>query len=328
MTLRVLAPGALTTVQDAGREAFRHLGVGVAGALDAYSHAVANLLAGNTPDAAALEITLTGPRLRFDHAARISLCGAHIDARCDGVAIPTWRRVSVPAGATLALGACRRGARAYLAIAGGIDVPKVLGSASTDLRGRFGGNEGRALVADDILQVAPHRGASVAALDVAPWWIDPSPDVASDTPAVVRLLAGRDAVAPSGALFDVPWRVAAASDRQGLRLQGATLHAVDAGERISEPVAPGTVQLPPDGQPIVLLGDAQTHGGYPCIGHVIRADWPRLAQLRPGDAVRFRACDHAEACDAWRARCHRLARIELAIASRLHAEKRLRGHDA
>jgi antagonist of KipI len=129
-------------------------------------------------------------------------------------------------------------------------------------------------------------------------------------------------------LFDVPWRVAAASDRQGLRLQGATLHAVDAGERISEPVAPGTVQLPPDGQPIVLLGDAQTHGGYPCIGHVIRADWPRLAQLRPGDAVRFRACDHAEACDAWRARCHRLARIELAIASRFHAEKRLRGHDA
>jgi antagonist of KipI len=317
MTIRVLAPGALTTVQDGGRDGYRHLGVGGTGALDAYSHAVANVLVGNRRDAAALEITLAGPRLRFERAARIALSGADIDAYCDGRAIPAWRPVSIQAGATLAFGACRRGARAYLAVAGGIDVPTVLGSASTDLRGGFGGVEGRALVAGDALQVVSDGATAVDALRVARWWIDPSPDLAFDTPAIVRVLPGSDTVAPAGVLFDEQWRVAAASDRQGLRLEGEMLRPANPGERISEPVAPGTLQLPPDGRPIVLLADAQTHGGYPRIGHVIRADRPRLAQLRPGDRLRFQPCDRAQALDAWRDRCHRLARIEVAISTRL-----------
>jgi len=319
MMIRVLTSGALTTVQDGGRDGYRHLGVGGTGALDAYSHAVANLLVGNRGGAAALEITLAGPRLRFERAARIALCGADIDAQCDGVAIPAWRPVSIPAGATLALGACRRGARVYLAIAGGIAVPTVLGSSSTDLRGGFGGVEGRALVAGDALHVATDGEIPVEALQVARWWIDPSPDIAFDTPTIVRVLPGRDTVAPAGALFDPEWRVAVASDRQGVRLEGEMLRPVDPDERISEPVSPGTLQLPPDGQPIVLLADAQTHGGYPRIGHVIRADWPRLGQLRPGDRLRFEPCDRAQALDAWRDRCHRLARIELAITARLQS---------
>lgn len=319
MTIRVLAPGALTTVQDGGRDGYRHLGVGGAGALDAYSHTVANLLVGNRRDAAVLEITLAGPRLRFERAARIALCGADIDAHCDGVAIRAWRPVSMQAGATLVLGACRRGARAYLAIAGGIDVMTVLGSASTDLRGGFGGIEGRALVVGDALQVATDGGFPVEGLQAARWWIDPSPDIEFDTPTSVRVLPGSDAVAPTGALFDRQWCVATASDRQGLRLEGEMLRPADPGDRISAPVAPGAVQLPPDGQPIVLLADAQTHGGYPRIGHVIRADWPRLAQLRPGDPLRFEPCDRARALDAWRDRCQRLARIELAISARLRS---------
>lgn len=318
MTIRVLAPGALTTVQDGGRGGYRHLGVGATGALDAYSHAVANLLVGNRRDAAALEITLAGPRLRFERTVRIALCGADIDAHCDGHAIPAWRPVSIQPGATLALGACRRGARAYLAIAGGIDVPMMLGSSSTDLRGGFGGIEGRALIAGDALQVGSDSGF-VESLQVARWWIDPSPDIAFDTPTIVRVLPGSDTVASAGALFDEQWRVAAASDRQGLRLEGEMLRPVDPGERISEPVAHGTLQLPPDGQPIVLLADAQTHGGYPRVGHVIRADWPRLAQLRPGDRLRFQPCDRAQALDAWRDRCNRLARIEVAISARLQS---------
>ena len=154
MSVEVLAPGLLTTVQDRGRFGYRHLGVGCAGALDAHSHALANLLAGNPVDAPALEITLTGPRLRFDQATCIAVCGAEIDARVDNHAVPSWRSVWLPAGTTLTLGACRRGARAYLAVAGGFLVAPTLASASTDLRGGFGGISGRALVAGDVLGTA------------------------------------------------------------------------------------------------------------------------------------------------------------------------------
>ncbi|MFL6592628.1 MAG: biotin-dependent carboxyltransferase family protein [Luteimonas sp.] len=317
MSLRVEAPGLLTTLQDAGREGCRHLGVGRAGALDAWSHAVANLLVGNPSTAPALEVTIAGPRLRFDHAARIAICGAEIEARVDADPVPSWRPLAVPRGATLSLGACRRGARAYLAVAGGFRVAQVLGSASTDLRGGFGGIGGRALATGDVLHV--DEGEHTEALRIARWWIDAEPDVAFDAPVVVRVLAGRDALSPPAALFAHEWHVAAASDRQGLRLDGPGLQAADVRERISEPVAPGTIQLPPDGHPIVLLADAQTHGGYPRIGHAIRADWPRLAQLRPGDALRFSPCSREDALHAWRARCQRLARVELAIRGRLAA---------
>lgn len=317
MSIRVESPGLLTTVQDGGREGWRHLGVGRAGAVDPWSHAVANLLVGNPAAAPALEVTIAGPRLRFEGSARIAICGADIDARVDAVPVPSWRSLAVPAGATLALGACRRGARAYLAVAGGLRSPQVLGSSSTDLRGGFGGIDGRALAVGDVLHV--DEGDYTETLRIARWWIDPTPDVVFDTPAAVRVLPGSDASSPPDALFTHAWHVATASDRQGLRLEGAMLQAADARERISEPVSPGTIQLPPDGHPIALLVDAQTHGGYPRIGHAIRADWPRMAQLRPGDALRFRPCSREDALRAWRERCQRLARIELAIGSRLAA---------
>lgn len=312
MTVRVLSPGLLTTVQDLGRNGWRHLGVGCAGALDAHAHTLANLLAGNPANAATLEITLAGPTLRFEQATRIALCGADIDARCDGVSLPTARPCIVPAGGTLALGGCRQGARAYLAVAGGFDTDPVLGSRSTDLRGGFGGWEGRALRKGDALPLAG-RGSDVDAPRIATWWIDASPELAPH--GAIRVLAGADATSPDDALFRQAWRVASASDRQGLRLAGDPLRVADARERISEPVAPGTIQLPPDGLPIVLLADAQSHGGYPRIGHVIQADWPRLAQLRPGDTLRFAPCTAADAQAAWRRQQHGLARLALGIAA-------------
>lgn len=315
MSLHVLAPGLLTTVQDLGRTGWRHLGVGCSGALDADAHALANLLVGNAPDAATLEITLAGPRLRFEQAARIAVCGAAIDLRCDGVLLPTARPIVVPAGTTLAFGNCRRGARAYLAIAGGIDVRPVLGSRSTDLRGGFGGCEGRMLQAGDVLPIGTVRIESGGAPRIARWWIDDAHDAPPD--GAIRLLPGDASARPLDALAANAWRVAMASDRQGLRLEGRSLQPADAKERTSAPVAPGTVQLPPDGQPIVLLADAQTHGGYPRIGHVIRADLPRLAQLRPGDTLRFRSCTAAEAQAAWRSRRHALARLAMVVERRL-----------
>lgn len=317
MSVRVLVPGLLTTVQDAGRVGHRHLGVGMAGALDAYSHAIANLLVGNASAAPTLEVTLAGPRLRFDRATRIALCGGGIDANAGGIDIPGWRPVILPAGATLALGGCRRGARVYLAVAGGFDVPRLLGSASTDLRGGFGGIAGRALAAGDVLSVATTSAIDTDTVQVASWWIDPAPDLDFTSPARIRVLSGHDATSPADALFAREWQVAAASNRQGLRLDGDALQPADARERVSEAVAPGTIQLPPDGHPIVLLADAQTHGGYPRIGHAIRADWPRLAQLHPGDTLRFAPCTRERARQLRAEQAHRLARIALATASRL-----------
>ena len=320
MTLDVLAPGLLTTVQDLGRTGWRHVGVGCAGALDPDAHRLANLLVGNPADAATLEITLAGPRLRFNRAARIAVCGAVIDVHCDGIALATARPIDVPAGSTLALGACRHGTRAWLAVAGGFDVPRVLGSRSTDLRGGFGGFEGRALRAGDILPVGHADVADVAAPRMAPWWIDDVDDTPAEAP--IRVLPGDAATVRADALSATAWRVGAASDRQGLRLEGAALSPRATGERVSAPVAPGVVQLPPDGQPIVLLADAQTHGGYPRIAHVIRADLPRLAQVRPGQPVRFAACTPAQARAAWNARLHALARVAWAIERRRAAPGR------
>lgn len=324
MSIRVLAPGLLSTLQDGGRHGWRHLGVGCAGALDAFSHAVANRLVGNGDDAATLEITLAGPRLRFDRAARIAVCGAEIDAQVDGVEVPGWRRIDIPARTTLAFGGCRRGARAYLAVAGGFAAARVLGSASTDLRGGFGGMHGRALVAGDVLKTEKRGHARTDALAIAPWWIDPAPDIDFATQAIVRVLPGRDATVPADALFAREWRVAPASDRQGLRLRserrdgsgGDALTPSSPQEAISEPVAPGTIQLPPDGGPIVLLADAQTHGGYPRIGHAIVADRPRLAQLRPGDALRFMPCSADEARRLACEQRQRMARIGYAVEDR------------
>ncbi len=312
----VLAAGLQTTVQDLGRVGHRHLGVGTAGALDGYSLRVANLLVGNAQDAAALEITLQGPRLRLRRAARVAITGADIDAHADGIAIPGWRPVDLPAGSELVLGPCRRGARAYLAVAGGFAVDTILGSAGTDLRAGFGGVDGRALVAGDTLAANGSSPGDIDAPTIASWWIDPEPDLDLRRAQAIRVLSGHDALAPADALFAQPWRVTPQSNRQGLRLQGELLALAHPGDRLSEPVAPGTVQLPPDGQPIVLLAEAQTIGGYPRIGHVITADLPRLAQRRPGDAVHFESVDAAAAHAAACAQRHRLTRIGLAIMQR------------
>ena len=318
MTMAVLAGGLQTSVQDRGRFGYRHLGVGTAGALDGYSLRVGNLLVGNPENSPALEIALSGPRLRFDQAMRIAITGADIDAQADGMAIPGWRPVELPAGCELRLGACRRGARAYIAFAGGLQVPAILGSASTDLRAGFGGLDGRCLTKGDVLPLGSDTLAGVSEPNIATWWLDPHPDLDFSQPTLIRVLPGRDAAEPATQLCATSYRVSAQSNRQGLRLQGAALTIADSRERLSEPVAPGTIQLPPDGQPIVLLAEAQTMGGYPRIGHVVSADLPRLAQLRPGDNLQFQMIDAAAAQALACAQRQRLTRIALAIEQRWH----------
>lgn len=309
--VHVIRPGLLTTVQDLGRPGWRHLGVAKAGALDRNAARLANRLVGNAEDAAVLELTLRGPTLRFETPVRVALLGARVAARFDGYEVPMGRPVELPVG-TLELGSLRGGARAWLAISGGIEVAQVLGSRSTDLRGGFGGLEGRALVAGDRVPLGRMTPIDVTQPRAPAWWIDP----AHEDGIAIRYVPGAHPAAT--ALATRAWRVAARSNRQGLRLEGDALAAPPA-DGASEPVAPGTIQLPADGSPIVLLADAQTVGGYPRLGRVIATDLPRLAQCVPGQTLHFAPCDEAIAHQLACAARARLARIRLMIDARLPA---------
>lgn len=307
----VLSPGALTTVQDAGRHGWRHLGVARAGALDPAALAMTNRLAGNDEGEAGLEITLQGPRLRLPRGGRIALAGAPVQAWWNDVPLPMGRPLDLPAG-ELRLGAVRDGARAWLAVGGGIAVPRLLDSRSTDLRGGFGGYAGRALRAGDRLPVGDAPPASVRRPAFPAWWIDVDDPWTADR-HVLRYVPSAHAAAAG--LAAQGWRLHANSNRQGLRLAGPALPA-GGGDGVSEPVAVGTLQLPPDGQPILLLADAQTVGGYARLGHVVACDLGRAAQLRPGEPVHFEPVDLAQAQALLRRHAHRLARLRLAIAQR------------
>ena len=316
MNVAIVSPGLLTTVQDGGRHGHAALGVGTAGAMDAVALRVANALVGNADDAAALELTVRGPRLRFEADTLIALTGADFDARCGGRPVPLWRPVRIDAGAELDCGTARRGARGYLALAGGIDVAPALGSRSTDVNAAIGPFGGAALRAVDRIPVAEgklppeaqrlrapdaarSRSGTTPAFAVANWSIDPSPWFDAGAVAVVSLLRGghshRLDAASHAALFAAEFRVAADSNRVGCRLDGAVLGLAEPVELVSEGVVPGTVQLPPGGKPIVLMAEAPTTGGYPRIGHVASVDLPRLAQCRPGDRLRFAECSLDEA---------------------------------
>jgi antagonist of KipI len=311
VTIRVLDAGMLTTVQDLGRADHQHEGIPAGGAMDRFALRAANIIIGNDAGDAALEMTMTGATLRFERDALVALAGADLGAHVGDVAVAPWRPTWIAAGATLAMGAARAGARAYLAIAGGIDVPRVLGSRSTLARARLGGHEGRALARGDVLPIGAlsplaRRIASMLAraeppANVARWAVGFSLRPRYDAHAVVRITPGAHVGALSREgrerLFGESFRVSPQSDRMGYRLECQPL-ALDAPlELLSEAVAFGTVQLPPNGEPIVLMAERQTTGGYPRVGEVATVDLPLVAQLRPGDRVRFRpvSLERAEA---------------------------------
>jgi biotin-dependent carboxylase-like uncharacterized protein len=282
--IEVIAPGLLTTVQDVvGRAAFGHLGVPCCGSMDIPATVLANRLVGNPRDAAVLEVTGLGPTLRVVGAPRvIAITGADLSAALDDVALVPGRGVLARAGSVLVFGERRAGFRAYLAISGGIDVPPVLGSRATDLLSGFGGLEGRALRSGDILRLgAP--GRMVAGLYVSPTWTP------SDPLARVRFLPGPHADGFGlDALADMQWRVTERADRMGYRLE-PTVSAtrLPGGDVPSLGLPTGAVQVPRDGQPIVLMADHQPTGGYSVLATIIHADLPLLAQRGPGESVRF-----------------------------------------
>jgi biotin-dependent carboxylase-like uncharacterized protein len=290
--LEVVEPGLLTTVQDLGRPDAVALGVPVGGACDSWSLRVANVLAGNDPNAAALEITLAGPTFRVTDDCRVGLAGADFEARVNGEPFEPGSGRVLRRGESLAFGAAQSGVRAYLAIHGGVDVPNVLGSASTCLVGGFGGLEGRPVRSGDII-----RSRSSAPVDARIWrW-----PATESTHRPLRVLDGPH---PSAfeELLATDWTVSARGDRQGIRLDGPPRFpdAAAAAELLSQGVVWGAIQVPPDGQPICLLADRQTVGGYPVVAVVISADLALLGQLCPAEPVHFAAVSPQEAVHALR----------------------------
>lgn len=296
--VQVLEPGLLTTVQDLGRPGNMRHGVSPGGALDRGALILGNLLCGNEPGAAAIEITLTGPRLRFSAPIVISLTGADLGARLDGVPLPLWQPVAVQSGSEITFDQSHkgRGSRAYLCVAGGIVVAPVLGSRSTDLAARLGGLDGRALRAGDRLTWGRPSGPTNALL--THHLASAPPEYGDDAPFRVVLGPQRDRFTKKGiaAFLTGPYTVSAKGDRMGVRLtDGPSIAHRRGADLISEGIVPGSIQVPGDGQPIALLAACQTMGGYPKIATVIGADLDRLAQARPGEQIRFVAVEPAAA---------------------------------
>lgn len=297
-TIEVLESGLLTTVQDLGRPGFMGIGVTPGGALDRTALVLGNRLLANDPGAAALEITLLGPRLRFRTAAVVVLAGADLGAERNGAAAPRWRPFRVAAGDALTFAGSPPpdgGARVYLCIAGGIDVEPVMGSRGTDLFAGFGGWRGRALRAGDAIPVGAPALSDDALLRRR--LTGTSPKIDPERPIRVVLGPQEDRFTAEGraTFLDSLYQVTARSDRMGLRLAGPAVAHVSGADLVSEGIAHGAVQVPGDGQPIVLLAGRQTVGGYPKIATAIAADLDLLGQRRPSAPVRFVRVDVTEA---------------------------------
>jgi antagonist of KipI len=310
--IRVARAGLLTTVQDRGRFGRMEHVVTTAGAMDASALRIANLLVGNTEDAAALECTMVGAALEFTDTALIAIGGGDLGALLDGRPVPLWAPFVVMPGSTLEFSATRAGCRAVLAIAGGIDVPVVLGSRSTDLTAGIGGLDGRALRNGDEIPVGPVPGLSLAMLDrlatdprgarSAGRSLLPHYAAAPDVRIVLGPEHDRFTTQSRDSLLSGTFLVSPQSNRMGLRLKGPALSLEGPYDLSSSPVVMGMVQVPPSGEPIVLMADHQTIGGYPRIAAVIDVDLPLLAQAPPRTPVRFAMVDVATAQAAYLAR--------------------------
>jgi antagonist of KipI len=297
-SITILRPGMLTTVQDLGRWGYQGHGVPVAGPMDVYSHRLANQLVGNRDTDAALEVTLIGPEFEADAEIVCAVAGADFEIAVNGSPARLHQRFAVPAGGRVRFGPRRSGARATIAVHGGIDVPPSFGSRATSVSSRMGPFGGRPLVPGDVLAIASGRGS----MDVP----DGRPMPMPSGGARVRVMLGphearftADAIAT---LLRARFVVSPQSNRMGYRLDGPSLRRADTADLLSDATPIGSLQVPGSGEPILLMADRQTTGGYPKIATVISADLPVAGQLAPGDWIEFAACGRDEALAALRDR--------------------------
>lgn len=304
--LQIVKPGLLTTVQDLGRYGHQESGVPVAGPMDTFSHRVANQLVGNDAGAATLEITLLGPEILCDASTTMAIAGAQFEVTCDDRPVPIGSSFGVTRGQRIKFGRIVQGARAYLAVAGGIQTAPVLGSRATHLVSHMGGFNGRALAIGDSVPIVDDAGPR-------PLRKSAGLVLPSKGRALLRVIPGPQAdwfEADALKTMDgVSFRISPQSNRMGYRLQGPPLVRTHDRELISEPLGVGAIQVPAAGEPILLMADRQTAGGYPKIGYVISADLPLAGQLAPGDFIEFNLCTQQDAVAALIARERQLLRF-------------------
>ncbi|MEP2617705.1 MAG: biotin-dependent carboxyltransferase family protein, partial [Marinomonas sp.] len=309
--IEVITPGIQTTVQDRGRKKYRTIGVGFSGAMDAFSFAIANYLVMNDEDAAVLEITYGNASFRFQSDTYVALTGADASATLDSKPISCWWCFPVRAGQVLRLKISTEGLRTYLAVAGGFDVPEVMGSRSTDLKTQIGGFLGRSLQKGDILPISDYTGPELPSYGLSTALQPIHKPVNGE--CVVRFIAGAEwqsLMSDSQQTFLLsPWQVSNETNRLGARLEGTALSLKTPLELMSHGIVPGCIQLPPSGQPVIQLQDANTCGGYPKIGVVIASDLRTLGQIKPGNMVRFKQCSVESALDIAQQETEKLARI-------------------
>ena len=321
MAVDVLAPGLASSLQDLGRPGHYDVGIPPSGALDLFSAAAANLLVGNDPSAAVLEAPYLGPRLRFAEPGLVAVTGASMPVLLNREPVPAWEALAVVEGDVLSFSHLQAGARAYVAVAGGFDVPLVLGSRSTYGLGAFGGLQGRTLQAGDVLPVGPSTGGRPGAR--VPEELRPSYGREVEVRVVLGLYDHRLSDAGRSTLLDTAWELTPVADRIGFRYKGATLqwkereqpfgagsdpsNIVDAGYPI------GSIQVPGGVEPIVLHRDAVSGGGYAMVGTVISADLDLVGQSAPGTRTRFRPVTLEQALEARQVRSQRLAALREAV---------------
>ena len=324
--IRVLKPGLLTTVQDLGRPGYQQYGIVVGGALDAFAARTINASVGNEDNAAVLEMAQTGPELFFERETMLAWGGADFDATIGGQPLLRDRAVRVQAGETVSFGLARSGVRAWLAVAGGIDVPVVLGSRSTYRRAGIGGYQGRPLLAGDSLKSGARTdwatkilaGLRTSQKRAVAWTVRPGTMGRPAPAGVVRALRGPEwdwfTAEAQRAFFSADWSATKEADRMGVRLAGPVLTRLRTDEMISSSVNAGVIQVPAAGQPIVLLPSRQSVGGYPRLAAVAAVDLGRFTQLRPGDTVRFEEITLATAHEILLARERDFFRVHTGLA--------------
>ena len=304
--MKIINPGMLTTVQDGGRFGLLPYGLPPSGAMDQYSFQIGNMLADNNRNAAALETTFQGLRVQFLQNSTIAVTGAEADIQWNHDQAPLWRSFRVKAGDTLRFGAVKRGLRSYLCVHGGIEAEEMLGSCSTFVRG----NIGAVLKKDDIVQISPSKKHEELFDRVLPDRYLP----VFDSETMIRVLPGPqvDYFTDKGSaiFYGSTYCLSGYSDRQACRTEGPAVEINKGPGIITEPVPMGSVQIPGDGKPIILLRDCQVTGGYAKIAVVIKVDLDRIGQLKPGDGLRFLKINQAEALKLWRESIELMDRIE------------------